>query len=406
MVLPGDRSSGARIPVLASKLLWLALLLTLSLTPARAQDADEQFVQIYNVILKADSLSDHGQKANALDNYKAAQGSLLKLQRKNPTWNSEVVSFRLNYLAQQIAALSATPASADQPGSQDGSTPAPGAAAMPGTVQIKVLQPGAEPRSVLRLHVQPGDKQSVTMTLKMGMEMKMGEMQTPMKLPAMNMNMDVAVESVSADGEITYRVTLGDTTIAEEPGAPPQMADVLKTALGGTKGTSGSFKVTSRGVSQGNDMSLPAGANPQLGQAIEQMKQSLTTMAVPLPEEPLGPGARWEARTQTKSQGITVDQTATYELVSAEGDVLKIKSNATQHAANQKIESPSMPGVKVDLTKMNGSASGETMLNLTHVVPQKATMDSHLDMAMGMNLGAQKQNMGMKMDIGLLLEAK
>ena len=406
MVLPGDRSSSVRIPVLASKLLWLALLLTLSLTPARAQDADEQFVQIYNVILKADSLSDHGQKALALDKYKAAQGSLLKLQRKNPTWNSEVVSFRLNYLAQQIAALSATPASAVQPGSQDGSTPAPGAAAMPGAVQIKVLQPGAEPRSVLRLHVQPGDKQSVTMTLKMGMEMKMGEMQTPMKLPAMNMNMDVAVESVSADGEITYRVTLGDTTIADEPGAPPQMAAALKTALNGTKGTSWSFKLTARGVCQRADMSLPAGANPQLGQAIEQMKQSLTTMAVPLPEEPLGPGARWEARTQTKSQGITVDQTATYELVSAEGDVLKIKSNATQHAANQKIESPSMPGVKADLTKMNGSGSGEIMLNLAHVVPQKATMDSHLDMAMGMNLGAQKQNMGMKMDIGLLLEAK
>jgi hypothetical protein len=406
MVLPGDRSSGVRSPVLASKLVWLAFLLTLSFTPARAQDADEQFVQIYNVILKADSLNDQGQKVRALDKYKVAQGSLLKLQSKNPTWNSEVVSFRLNYLAQQIAALSVTPATADQPGSQDGSPSTASAAGIPGAVQIKVLQPGAEPRSVWRLHVQPGDKQSVTMTLKMGMEMKMGEMQTPMKLPAMNMNMDVAVESVAADGEITYRVTLGDTTVTEEPGTPPQMAAALKAALSGTKGISWSFKLTNRGVSQGNEMSLPAGANPQLSQAMERMKQSWANATVPLPEEAIGLGARWEARTQGKSQGVTVDQTATYELVSAEGEVLKLKSTATQHAANQKIESPSMPGVKVDLTKMNGSGSGETTLNLAHVVPQKATMDSHVDMAMGMNLGAQKQTMAMKMDIGLLMEAK
>ena len=67
------------------------------------------------------------------------------------------------------------------------------------------------------------------------------------------------------------------------------------------------------------------------------MKGSFAHLAVPLPEEAVGPGAKWEVRMPIKTQGMTIDQTATYEVVSLEGERLATKSAVVQHAANQKV---------------------------------------------------------------------
>ena len=118
---------------------------------------------------------------------------------------------------------------------------------------------------------------------------------------------------------------------------------------------SGTGTISSRGFSKGIEFKAPPGADPQTRQIMDQMKDSFASLAAPLPEEAVGPGAKWEVRMPIKSQGMTIDQTATYELVSIEGESLTTKSTITQHAANQKIENPAMPGLKVDLTKMTGN---------------------------------------------------
>ncbi len=378
--------------------------------PVKAEPADEQYVAIYNAIQQADSLVTSSNTTAALKKYHDAQTALQNLQRAYPNWNRSVVSFRLDYLAQKIASLS-EPARPTAPGNlgvaageTPGATKKPAAA---GAVQVKLLAAGAEPRKVLRLHPKPGDHQTLNMTLNVNMGMKTGEMETPaMKLPTIKMALETTVKNVAPDGEITYDMMTGDASVADEPGVMPQVAEALKATLAKFKGLTGTGKLSDRGFSRGAELKAPPGADPQLGQFIEQMKDSFSRFTAPLPEEAVGPGARWEAKMPIKSQGMALDQTTVYELVSLEGERVSTGSTVTQRAGNQTVDNPAMPGVKAQLTRLDGRGKGEVTFDLTRILPQTGNAELHTDMAMAINAGGQKQAMTMKMDVQVGLEAK
>ena len=391
--------------------LWVGILaLLVASWAAQAEEADEQYVAIYNAIQQADSLVTSNNTTAALKKYRDAQTALQNLQRAYPNWNRSVVSFRLDYLAQKIASFSepARPAApgnvAVAAGETPGATKRPEAA---GAVQVKLLAAGAEPRKVLRLHPKPGDHQTLNMTLNVNMGIHTGEMETPaMKLPTIKMALETTVKNVAADGEITYDMMTGDASVADEPGVMPQVAEALKATLARFKGLTGTGKLSDRGLSRGAELKAPPGADPQLGQFIEQMKDSFSRFTAPLPEEAVGPGARWEAKMPIKSQGMAMDQTTVYELVSLEGERVSTRSTVSQRAGNQTVDNPAMPGVKAQLTRMDGRGKGEVTFDLTRILPQTGNAQLHTDMAMAIDAGGQKQAMTMKMDVQVGLEAK
>jgi Tfp pilus assembly protein PilF len=82
----------------------MALLLVLA-GAALAAGSDEQYLDIYNEILQADTLQQGGQAGAAALRYLQAQTDLQKLQTEHPTWNPDIVKFRLDYLAERLQAL-------------------------------------------------------------------------------------------------------------------------------------------------------------------------------------------------------------------------------------------------------------------------------------------------------------
>jgi hypothetical protein len=400
----GSKVPGRRLGVALS--FWVrgavvALCVVLS-AAVQAEEADEQFVAIYNAIQQADSLAASNNPTAALKKYQSAERALQSLQRANPNWNRTVVAFRLDYLAQKITALSTNASSAAQ-----GSASAAGQAAEGSTTQVKLLEPGAEPRQVLRLHPKPGDHQTLNLIMNVSMEVKAGQMETPaVKLPTMKMALEATVKNVGEDGEITYEMLTGDATVADEPGAIPQVVDALKAAFANFKGMSGTGRMSNRGFSKGVEMKVPSDANPQLRQFIDQMKESFSRFTAPLPEEAVGAGARWEAKLPVKEQGMALDQTTVYEVVSIEGDRVTTRSTVTQSAANQTIDNPAMPGMKAQLTRMTGQGKGQVSSDLTRILPLEGSAELHTELAMAMNMGSQKQAMTMKMDMKVRLDAK
>ena len=84
------------------------LLLVIALPRARAQqDPDNQYIGIYGEMQQGDSLLAAGQPRQALDAYVAAQSGLQKFEKVYPDWDQTIVSYRLNDLAEKIAALTA-----------------------------------------------------------------------------------------------------------------------------------------------------------------------------------------------------------------------------------------------------------------------------------------------------------
>jgi Tfp pilus assembly protein PilF len=86
---------------------WLAILaFFLVLTgSALAAGSDEQYLDIYNEILQGDGLMQSGHSEDAALRYLQAQTDLQNLQKEHPTWNPDIVKYRLDYLAEKLQPL-------------------------------------------------------------------------------------------------------------------------------------------------------------------------------------------------------------------------------------------------------------------------------------------------------------
>jgi tetratricopeptide (TPR) repeat protein len=87
--------------------LFLFLLVTAGLLPARADGPDDQYVHIYGLIQAGDALNSSNQPGAAFTKYLEAQTALQQFQKIYLDWNPKVVSFRLNYLASKLSVASA-----------------------------------------------------------------------------------------------------------------------------------------------------------------------------------------------------------------------------------------------------------------------------------------------------------
>jgi Flp pilus assembly protein TadD len=120
----------------------LAILVTCIFVVARAQD--EQYVVIYNTIQEADAAA-AADPLQALNKYLKAQSDLQQFQKVYPEWNTRIVGYRLNYLANKIAELSAhAPAAkavpAKTPAAVQPATPATPAAQTPAPAPANDIQ--------------------------------------------------------------------------------------------------------------------------------------------------------------------------------------------------------------------------------------------------------------------------
>jgi hypothetical protein len=388
----------------------VVIILLLALRPVLAETPDDQYLRIYGMIEQGDALQTKGQADQALAKYREALAALQAFDRDHRDWNPKLLAYRFKYLADKVAALSAPPpepAKTNAPAASSEAQPEAKSAPSASEKQVKVTEPGAEPRKELRLHPKPGDKQTATMTLKTTVDTAMEGMpgQT-VKAPTIKMTYDTTVKSVSQAGDISYEVVIKEASVPDEPGVLPQAVEPLKTALAGMRGLSGTGTISSRGQSKGFEFEFPANAALQTRQLVDQMKDAFVNLAVSLPEAALGAGAKWEQKEAIKSQGATIDQTSTYELASVEAERMVIKSAVAQSAANQKVEVPSMPGMKLKLTKFAGKGTVSTAFDLGQLLPTDKSTDLHTEQYLTLDAGGQPQALVSKTDVSLRITAK
>ena len=374
----------------------LLSLLTVLVTPG-AESPDEQYVRIYSLIERADSFSRSGEFNSAKSRYEQAQTQLQSLKKNNPIWNPKVVAFRLNYLAERIAAISQSNAPPASAATKPAPKPSPKAPSASVPELVKLLNAGAEPRRVLRLHPKPGDKRRLVMTTKMGMSMSTGGAPGEVvSTPPIQMVMDTTVRDVSADGDIAYELVVADVRLLEEAGVDSQLLKELKASVNGPKGLAITGTMSDRGFNQVIKTGSTLGRNPHAGRLTEELNESLTLVGSPLPAEPVGPGAKWEVSLPLESQGLTINQTAHYQLIAIEGDRLSLTNSIVQGAASQQAEG----------RRMTGSGNGAVKVDLAQFLPLSATMKSHSESGMGMNTPGQKGAMTLRMEMEIRLEAK
>jgi len=387
---------GQRIQFLV-RLKWLlslviAVVVTVAATPPPDQQSpDEQYIHIMAVIDRGDALRAAGQVDAAKAKYKDAQRALLYFKATNPLFAPKTVTYRLNELNTR---LETRPVVTEPAASAAKPKPKLEAESGASKMEVKLIDAGAEPRKVLRFHVTPGDKQTAIMTIKTSNEMSGATAPgaaAPMKIPTVTIPMDFSILNIETNGDVTYETVVGEAMVAEEPGALPQMVQEMKAATGGLKGLTITSIVSSRGISKKVEAKGPPAADPMLRQVFEGIKEAVSSPGIPLPEEAIGGGAKWEIKMPVKSQGVTIDRTAQFQLVSVDGDHLKGTFTMDESAPNTKAQS----------SGVTANATGTVEADLSKLVASDITVNHHVETP-----PTKQQPSGMKMDSTATIEAK
>ncbi len=383
--------------------LAIVVLFTVAATPPPTQESpDELYIRIMTMIDKADALNAAGKVDAAKAKYKDAEKALLYFKATNPLFAPKSVAYRLTEVTEKADTrpkiVEPTPSEKSKANLE-----APAAAA-PSKSGVKLLEPGAEPRTVLRYHPKAGDKQLAIMNVKIKTDMPMPQAapggapaQVPV-IPALTIPMDMTVQSVAANGDITFESVIGDAGFKEEPGMQPELVQGLKMQLAGLKGLTVVGVTSSRGISKKIDFKPTANADPQAKQMMDQIKEGAGNLNVPFPDEAVGVGAKWELKKVTKVQVMSIEQTGTYELSALEGDKLTAK-----YTIDISSTAPAGPGAaaapNAAAGQMSGHATGSANLDLSKLVGPSATLDLHLEIPAG-------QGKTGKMDMNLSIEAQ
>jgi hypothetical protein len=277
-------------------------------------------------------------------------------------------------------------------------TAGPDAAGAPPSVVL--LAAGKKPRAPLRYSLPSSFRKKMGMTITIGMDMLVAGQNVNMHLPPMRIEMALSV--IGKVGPREARCKFEVTGADLRPGGDkifdstrPQLLASLKKMVG----TSGTLVMDDRGVVRDVKLSLPPDIEPQARQAMESTSQAMSQFSSPLPEEPVGVGARWQVNQSIDANGLKLKQKAVFELVSFKGKKGVVKATISQTADPQVANLPGLPpGVKADLLSHSGTGTGSGDLDLTQLVPAAFKVGVKTDTSMKITGGGQQQDMKMKVD--------
>jgi len=263
---------------------------------------------------------------------------------------------------------------------------------------LKVTDPGKGERHELRFKIAKGWKESAVMLTRMEVTTEMpGLTLPPRKLPTPELDLRVEVTDVAEGGDFTYSFQFYDVRVKQEEGVSSTILEMLKTQLQSLKGLSGTAVVTNRGLARKVEVKIPDSATPQMRQTLESTLQSFKNFSMPMPEEPVGVGAKWEVSQEIETGGLKVHQVSSYEVVKIEGGQVQLKIEVKHSADPQDVKAPNpAAAAKLSLVSMDLRGTGEALLELQRVLPEKLEIQVGGEYKMRMDSGGQPREMTTK----------
>ncbi len=277
------------------------------------------------------------------------------------------------------------PSSASAPAQNAGASPAPTPEGTPRTT-VKVLSAGAEPKRQLRYGFAPGQERKFTLDLEIAPQ-RLQNGQPMAGVPPMALTATGTTRTDQVHEGLATRSYAFQELMPSVSGIPPEIAAQVKAEFAGLRGLQLVERVTTLGKVEALGLKESSELNPQVLALMQYLTDGMTNAFLPLPEQPVGAGAKWLATTAVESGGLTVTQENTIVITSLRGDTVTAELSYVQSAPAQEVKSPNIPpGVKVEVVKLDGSGTGRISTDLA-----KFTVDSKIDVAMQVDTRVTQQ---------------
>ncbi|WP_255633562.1 hypothetical protein [Nocardia sp. alder85J] len=247
-----------------------------------------------------------------------------------------------------------------------------------------LVQPGAEPRSVLHPAYDTDQTQQVTLRTDHHIEQQLNDQAVrDFSPPAVTIPLTA---QVSRDG---VDLTLGTATSPD-----PALAQQLQSA----DGSHAAFAISDAGAITALRLA-PKPATPDAARAaLEQAFYQAVYQSIAFPVEPVGEGAIWKVR-QRVSSGFPLDQVTTATLTRRDGNLLTIQLEVTQKPISTVWNLPNSAG-SLDIVDYLMYGSGTITVDLGLPLPVSGSVtvggrqvyrDPRTSVSLAQNISTQVQ---------------
>lgn len=273
-------------------------------------------------------------------------------------------------------------------------TPVPASSVPP---RLTLLDHGAAPHTPLRYDLAAGTSQASAITINYQMALDMpGIPSPPLVMPVIHADVHTRVLEATDRG-FEVRLELATLATGPRPGVSFTVIDALDEALARVQGTTGITTLDRRGFQHGASLSMPDDVPAKIRQLLAETERQIQQMSPPLPEQPVGVGARWRVESQIVKLGVRIDRVASYQLVARTGDTATVEVTIAQSAAPQTVALPGIPGgATAQVTSLSSTGTGKLEIALTRAMPKRGTLRTQTEMAMTIAAASHRQAMTMK----------
>lgn len=273
---------------------------------------------------------------------------------------------------------------------------------------VTVVERGSEPRRELRLQAEAGQAFTSVMTMTLGMTMEVdGQPVPPQPLPDTRVTMEVSVDDVSDDGDISFSYRYASVEPVAGDDVDPAVVDAMRTALTQMQGITGRAVVSNRGVLVDSSIDASSVQDENMRAMVDSLSTQTEALTVPFPAEEVGRGATWRVTRQAKLMGIDTEMTLQYELVELEGETYSLAVEQEVTAAPGPADIPGVPAeaavtIEDYLVKSTGSIDG----TMVRILPARSVLEGAGDIRLRAQSGAESGTLVQHLDMRVELESQ
>ena len=263
---------------------------------------------------------------------------------------------------------------------------------------VTVLDPGKEPTERRSYDPEVGASATVSMRNEFSIVQSINGGETTNLATEIDTEITVVPVAVDESG-IIVEETYGISTVSANDPTAQAVIESLSAQLDGA----------TRLLLMSPQGGMLAQSGGELPPGLLDLTEGLSGATVPLPTEPIGVGAEWEAVARVEVAGTTFIQTTTVRLTGIDGSLLTLEMDVVQKLGPEGLVLPGVETVEADLTT---SGTGKAVLDLTAPVPVRASSSANQTMMATLAVGGEEAtlnqtvstSMSMDMETGEVLK--